>query len=57
MMKLKEVRPVEKHFDVDFDPDRRINPDTNSSNTEGFDPLVRIEPRTSISFLLNHEEE
>lgn len=57
MMKLKEVRPVEKHFDVDFDPDRRINPDTNSSNTEGFDPLVRIEPHTSISFLLNNEEE
>lgn len=47
MMKFKEVRPVEKHFDMDFDPDRRINPNTNSSNTtnEGFDPDKRIEPQ------------
>ena len=46
MMRFREFREVERHFDTDFDPDKRISRSTSipsTSTTSTFDPDKRID--------------
>lgn len=46
MMRFREFREVERHFDTDFDPDKRISRHTSTpstSTTSIFDPDKRID--------------
>ena len=46
MMRFREFREVERHFDTDLDPDKRISRSTSTpstSTTSTFDPDERID--------------